>query len=217
MSTTTAATKAETTTMSGGHFPICKTSPLWNWYTIDACFVSDSWHITSTAMFAGSCIGVVLLVIRFAFLRRLSREYDIYNCRQHANSVPHTRTAANATYLHSNFQRSGGMGEALNPSSLSGKGEHQSEANGETGFPKHRVASFRPSLLQQLLRTVLFTLQAIVAYFIVLLAMHYNGYLFICIVLGILFGEFLFSWEVVSVKPSENTRATIDCDLFIAL
>jgi solute carrier family 31 (copper transporter), member 1 len=49
---------------------------LWNWYTVDSCFISSSWHITSAGMFAGSCIGVICLVVLLEFLRRLGKEYD---------------------------------------------------------------------------------------------------------------------------------------------
>jgi copper transporter 1 len=49
---------------------------LWNWYTVDACFLSASWHVTSPGMFAGTCIGVMGLVIALEFLRRAAKEYD---------------------------------------------------------------------------------------------------------------------------------------------
>lgn len=55
---------------------------LWNWYTIDACFISPQWHITSKGMFAGSCIGVILLVMSVELLRRLGKEYDSFLYRQ---------------------------------------------------------------------------------------------------------------------------------------
>lgn len=55
---------------------------LWNWYTIDACFLSSSWHITSAGMFAGSCIGVAALVVVLEFCRRLGKEYDAFIVRQ---------------------------------------------------------------------------------------------------------------------------------------
>lgn len=51
-------------------------SMLWNWYTVDACFLSSTWHIRSNGMFAGSVIGVFLLVIAIEAVRRLGREYD---------------------------------------------------------------------------------------------------------------------------------------------
>lgn len=56
---------------------------LWNWNTIDTCFISSTWHITSAGMFAGSCIGVILLVMSLEFLRRSVKEYDRFLVRQH--------------------------------------------------------------------------------------------------------------------------------------
>ncbi|KAK4941334.1 hypothetical protein LTR10_018744 [Elasticomyces elasticus] len=55
---------------------------LWNWYTIDACFLAESWHITTKGAFAASCIGVILLVVSLEFLRRVGKEYDTFILRQ---------------------------------------------------------------------------------------------------------------------------------------
>ncbi|KAJ5645844.1 hypothetical protein N7490_002216 [Penicillium lividum] len=63
---------------------------LWNWNTVDSCFIAESWHITSKGMFAGSCIGVIFLVICLEFLRRLGKEYDRFLSRQHELAVAHT-------------------------------------------------------------------------------------------------------------------------------
>jgi len=49
---------------------------LWNWDTVDTCFLSSTWHVRSKGMFAGSIIGVLLLVIAIEALRRAGREYD---------------------------------------------------------------------------------------------------------------------------------------------
>lgn len=62
---------------------------LWNWYTIDACFLSSSWHITNTGMFAASCIGVIVLVMAVEFLRRLGKEYDALILRQARRRFAH--------------------------------------------------------------------------------------------------------------------------------
>jgi hypothetical protein len=51
-------------------------SMLWNWYTVDACFLANSWHVKSRGMFAGSVIGVFFLVIAIEAVRRAGREYD---------------------------------------------------------------------------------------------------------------------------------------------
>lgn len=52
------------------------TQMLWNWYTIDTCFIASSWHVRSAGAFAVSCIGVVLLVVLLEFLRRSTKEFD---------------------------------------------------------------------------------------------------------------------------------------------
>lgn len=49
---------------------------LFNWTTIDACFLSPSWHIRTKAMFAGSIIGIFFLCMLIEALRRAAREYD---------------------------------------------------------------------------------------------------------------------------------------------
>ncbi|KAJ5677556.1 uncharacterized protein N7477_003189 [Penicillium maclennaniae] len=60
----------------------CKISMLFNWYTIDACFLSSEWKIQNNGMFAATCIGVILLVMLVEFCRRIGREYDAFLVRQ---------------------------------------------------------------------------------------------------------------------------------------
>jgi copper transporter 1 len=67
---------------------------LWNWETIDTCFLAESWKNDTTAKFAGSCIGVVLLTVALEFLRRLSKEYDCYLVRQHADRARDSASTA---------------------------------------------------------------------------------------------------------------------------
>jgi copper transporter 1 len=49
---------------------------LWNWTTIDACFLARSWHVTTKAMFAGTVIGIFFLCMAIEGVRRAAREYD---------------------------------------------------------------------------------------------------------------------------------------------
>jgi copper transporter 1 len=49
---------------------------LWNWNTIDSCFLSSSWRTKTSAMFAGSVVGVFFLCMAIELLRRAAREYD---------------------------------------------------------------------------------------------------------------------------------------------
>ncbi|KAF8656754.1 hypothetical protein AX16_002433 [Volvariella volvacea WC 439] len=56
--------------------PACKISMLWNWTTVDACFISRQWQIRSTGGYVGTVIGVFLIVVALEGVRRMAREYD---------------------------------------------------------------------------------------------------------------------------------------------
>jgi solute carrier family 31 (copper transporter), member 1 len=119
-----------------------------NWYTTDACFLTRSWRITSPGMFAGSCIGVILLVIAFEFLRRSSQAYDTVLLRRHRVRCTKNRSStANGDDVASDSTQS------VVPPNL-----------------------FTPNVWQQLVRALLHMLQFAVAYFIMLLAMWVPGW-----------------------------------------
>ncbi|KAJ0122566.1 ctr copper transporter [Diaporthe amygdali] len=68
-------------------------------------------------------------------------------------------------------------------------------------------APYRPNLWQQMIRALLHAAQFTVAYIIMMLAMNYNGYILISIIIGAYFGAFLFSWETLWEGPRSNTSA----------
>lgn len=161
---------------------------LWNWYTVDSCtsnfpsatrhftepslgFIASSWHITSDGMFAGSCIGVILLVMSLEFLKRASREYD------------------RAIILKAQQQRQT-VSIATSPSK---------SASSEEPPRAPALAKSRPNIFQQAIRATFHMVQFAVAYFVMLLAMYYNGYIIICIIIGAWLGGFVFSWEALSL------------------
>ncbi|PYH92468.1 Ctr-domain-containing protein [Aspergillus ellipticus CBS 707.79] len=165
---------------------------LWNWNTVDTCFISKAWHITSAGMFAGSCIGVICLVICLELLRRIAREYDafiVHRARLHADvltveTVSNTRVASSSNNTDNDNDNGG---------------ESNSQTSPTTPAPNLTPTLFthRPTILEQLVRAALYTVQFAVAYFVMLLAMYYNGYIIICIFVGAFIGAFVFSWEVV--------------------
>ncbi|KAL3418424.1 ctr copper transporter [Phlyctema vagabunda] len=170
----------------------CKISMLWNWNTIDACFISTSWRITSTSMFAGSCIGVIFLVMTLELLRRLAKEYDGLILRQYQRHVAAPLSLDCNPVAACSTERELDFKPAQQNARLSA------------------ATSFRPNLVQQLTRATLHMLQFGVAYFIMLLAMYYNGYFIICIMIGAWLGAFCFSWESVTLSgPKED--ATVCC------
>lgn len=165
-------------------------------------FISSQWRITSKSMFAGSCIGVILLVMSLEFLRRMSREYDRYVL------------AERIRYMH----RLGGSPSASNNRLVEEVAESTAStdrhADGKTGLmardsgfktttmtttagESKGMVMIRPTLLQQLIRAGIHMVTFAVAYFVMLLAMYYNGYFIICILIGAFIGAFIFSWETV--------------------
>ncbi len=163
---------------------------LWNWNTADVCLISSSWQITSDGMFAGSCIGVILLVMVLEALRRATKIYDRYLVCSHA-----ARTAL------------------LAPSTADVKDAGNSSPR-TTTCPAALPAPCRPTVLQQAVRALLHMLQFATAYFIMLLAMYYNGYILICIFLGAYLGAFIFQWETLATglpTTSAGHEATVCC------
>jgi hypothetical protein len=117
---------------------------LWNWNTIDSCFLSSTWKITSNAVFAGSCIGVVLLVISLEMLRRAVKEYDRFLINKHIRSQSQSSVLSASTKETS---REGSPARAC--ATVVGGG-------------------YRPTLLEQAIRALLHMLQFAVAYFVML-------------------------------------------------
>ncbi|KFA63341.1 hypothetical protein S40285_01811 [Stachybotrys chlorohalonatus IBT 40285] len=171
----------------------CQISMLWNWNTIDSCFISETWRVRSTGMFAGSCIGVVLLVMSLELLRRSVKEYDRYLIRKHLER----RLVASPTAVASTPSRKDSGDGAVAPITT------LSSASG-----------YRPNIFEQAIRALLHMLQFAVAYFVMLLAMYYNGYIIICIFIGAYLGSFVFQWETLglgSKQTSAANEATVCC------
>ena len=165
---------------------------LWNWYTIDACFLSPKWHITSNGMFAGSCMGITGLVLLLELLRRLQRDFEhLIQPQQHSTSTNDDTCASHPSEVDSNDITNCNDGvdtERRPPSTLS------LLRNCEQSIPLGGTR-YVPTLMQQVVRAAIHTMQFAVAYIIMLLAMYYNGYIIFCIFLGVFIGFMIFSWD----------------------
>jgi copper transporter 1 len=157
-------------------------------------FIARSWRITSQGAFAGSCIGVILLVVLLEFLRRAGKEYDRYIIAQHIKTLGSTTSSA---------------------SSVDGPSGQKQPTTTTTASPIVSAPRFRPNIFQQAIRALLHMLQFAVAYFVMLLAMYYNGYFIICIFIGAYIGYFIFGYESFNVGQGGRDRmeenATVCC------
>ena len=102
-----------------------------------------------------TCIGVVLLVVSLEFFRRLGKEYDSAILRQFRRNAA-ARLAAS------------------NPDSRSNDGKDLLTAECNL---RPTLLRFRPTLVQQLIRSVIHMVTFAIAYIVMLLAMYFNGYI----------------------------------------
>ncbi|KAF2720956.1 Ctr copper transporter [Polychaeton citri CBS 116435] len=174
----------------GGH--TCKISMLWNWNTIDSCFIARSWHVQSTGAFAGTCIGMILLVMVMEALRRASKEYDAYIVLSRSRSVTGVRrkTSDDQAVLTNNAGIPKTATSSTNPLEVVSVPFRSQQA----------PPSFRPNVFQQSIRALLHMLQFAVAFFVMLMAMYYNGYVIICIFIGAFLGTFVFNWTSIATR-----------------
>lgn len=156
---------------------------LWNWYTIDACFFSSQWHITSIAAFVASCIGIALLVVMLEFLRRSQRELDRYIARKTCCAT--TATTPNTSVTKVDDQRN---------SAISLLRE----------WPRLQMFDY-PTRRQQTARAALYMLQFGLAYVIMLLAMSYDGFVIFSILVGAFVGFWVFARDMAATGAGAGT------------
>ena len=116
-------------------------------------------------MFAGCCIGVICLVVTLEFLRRVQREYNKF-------LAAGSRKAAPASLLAGKR-----LGAKTRAKSSTQEHSPDSGSSGTERVLRRRSANIRPAVLQHAIRATIHMLQFAVAYFIMLLAMYYNGML----------------------------------------
>jgi copper transporter 1 len=198
---------------------------LWNWDTVDACFLTRSWHIRSAAGFAGTCILIVALVIFLEALRRVAHEYE-----EHIAHPPHDAASPAASSGPGKAERSttedegGGEqrsgSEAAAPAAPATQSRASSSSPGAVLYATGRALSatsrsaqraFRTDGFATAMRALLHTAQFAVAYLVMLLAMYYNGYILISIFVGAFLGAFLFGRGGRAGKGTGDGEATVCC------
>lgn len=135
-------------------------------------------------MFAASCIGVALLVVCLEFLRRLGKEYDTYILRQFHRRAASLQYRPKVSYVAPKFDQrmSGGCGP---------------DASCAPPLPEQEFITFRATPAQQIARGIIHAATFGVGYIIMLLAMYFNGFIIISIILGAFLGKVLCDWMVV--------------------
>ncbi|WVQ86584.1 hypothetical protein IAS59_000297 [Cryptococcus gattii] len=149
--------------------PACRISMLFNYNTVDACFLSSRWHIRSKGMFAGSIIAIFTLCILIEFVRRFGRELDRWLVRR------------------AGLGASGDVGNVPE----CGKDGMQGDKVAVRAVPP-----FVPSWPQQILRSLVYGSQFTASFIVMLLGMYFNVIVLIFIFLGHTVGYFLFGRDI---------------------
>ncbi|KAI1746100.1 ctr copper transporter [Xylaria scruposa] len=157
----------------------CSTHMLWNWNTIGACFFAESWQIKTQGAMAATCIGVFLLVIVLEFVRRVGKEYDQFILRQFQHHMDAQAAMAKS----------------------------QKDCCSEESKTDRHIVMFRASPIQQAIRSFIHAVAFGIAYILMLIAMAFNGYVIIVIIIGAGFGKFVCDWmtQKVIVGGTTNT------------
>lgn len=166
----------------------CQISMLWNWYTIDSCFIAKSWHVRTKGMFAGTCIGVFLMVFFSQWLARLAKEFD---------------KAVDSQRVERTFP-------VESDSSIDKSGVNCAPRVQRDVFVDRPILYtlshrwlFQPANISfghHVIKCGLFTVQWGLSYLIMLLFMYYNGYVIISCILGAFFGKLAFSVSEPAVQ-----------------
>ena len=80
----------------------------------------------------------------------------------------------------------------------------EASANDSPCTSSSAYQGYRYTPLQQLIRSIIHMTTFAVAYFIMLLAMYFNGFIIISIFIGALLGKFLCDWQTVKVPVSST-------------
>ncbi|KAK3395331.1 Ctr copper transporter family-domain-containing protein [Sordaria brevicollis] len=183
--------------------PACKISMLWNWYTIDACFIHSSWQITTRGAFAATCIGIMLMVVLLEFLRCLAKEYDewiVRDFRRRSALIKDQQRRLRQSSSGSTSTSTSTSTRGSCPGKIAATASVVESKGGYISTSKTTTLKFRASPLQQLIRAVIHAVMFGLGYLIMLLAMYYNGYVIISILIGALIGKFLCDWLTVQFE-----------------
>lgn len=197
----------------------CKISMLWNWYTIDSCFLARSWHVTTRGMFAGTCIGLFFWVIAYCWFHRFIVEYDNaiieYKTKKHhfdtappccANNCGEPSSEdADSTEKDGAHEAQTTLNRVSAPGSdfwtpLKNTFSHQWYFS----WMRKEKNEIYPNPAEHIGRSGLYLMEWTVSYLIMLMWMYYNGYLIITMILGYFFGQLIFNYTPLTVIPLRN-------------
>ncbi|WVQ93839.1 hypothetical protein IAU59_000917 [Kwoniella sp. CBS 9459] len=169
-----------------GDAPACSMNMLWNNQIADTCVVFQSWHISGPVTMAISCMAVILISLFYSYLLHSIKAYD----RRIALNIYQT---SQPNRRESSVPGLGGLSSrresSLVPPVPAGYNTVESGALNKMGVTKL-------SLQTRLTRGGLYAISVAISFWLMLVAMTYNTYLFGSIVVGAFLGHVLYEDEM---------------------
>ncbi|ORX34636.1 Ctr copper transporter family-domain-containing protein [Kockovaella imperatae] len=162
--------------MSDG--PMCSMNMLWNSDIENVCVVFSSWHIKSSFTMFLSCMAIIVISVGYASLNKYIHSYDkilAYRLRHQQSAQGGQGSDARPTNLI-----------PPNPSSYGVIDSTVSKMNGPMKLP----------MGSRLIRAGLYAISVALSFWLMLVAMTYNTYLFGSIVIGAFAGHMLYESEL---------------------
>ncbi|GMM31103.1 high-affinity Cu transporter [Martiniozyma asiatica (nom. inval.)] len=185
----------------------CKVSMLWNWYTIDACFISKSWHVKSSHMFAGTCIGVFFWVLAYCWYHRCIVEFDrnVAEFKQVKVDRFDSGCCCDDTEVEKTFDVDSSDSAPPKPgSNFWGPLIATLSHKWFLGWKNKKESSIYPSPLEHIARSSFYMVEWTCSYLIMLMWMYYNGYIIITMILAYFFGQLIFNYAPIAVVPKKE-------------
>lgn len=199
--------------MGGEDGMSCKMSMLGNWNTIGSCFLTRSWRISTEAQFAGTCIGIAFWVILTECIRRWAREYDRHIIAQASQDILRSQASPSEKWLAyqeiQNLLYDEERAEIDRTDSRAFPANVFSSVLGIQNSPMPRALRLRPTLQQQIIRSLFHAIQFTSAYLLMLFAMYYNGYILLSIILGSMIGYFASTWDTLGTAPLSGSACNM--------
>ncbi|KAI1432860.1 Ctr copper transporter family-domain-containing protein [Xylaria sp. CBS 124048] len=186
-------------------------------HTIDGCFVFRAWHIHSRAGFAGLCIGTILIVFILEGLRHGSRQYNRYiiGCYQKQSMLEaHAESCRRILEVTVRRQAISPVSPAVIANGIKRATLKAAETVSQASVP---LSAFDLNLRQKVFRALIHTAQLAVTYLIMFLAMSYNGFIIICIILGAFLGNLFFHWDRLHYKSESAVLIADNSATFCSL
>ncbi|GHJ89314.1 hypothetical protein NliqN6_5716 [Naganishia liquefaciens] len=156
----------------------CAPQMLWNSQIADTCVVFPAWHIHSPLQMMLSCLAITLISIAYARLLRYIKHTDRRTINEGYAPLP-----TENGYPTLGRMSLPNLGASREPSPVGTPTMYNPRFTAPPGRPDRRTRGIRAGL---------YTLTVAISFFLMLVAMTYNTYLFGAILVGSFVGHFLY-------------------------